>query len=374
MEPSISLETFSFLKMSNDYISVIPAKIVEYNIFLINEISSKLKINKKIIETINRNIFFECINKKIFGKESYFLGFITNHKLKGYKQFSDITNHYVKQFFKINCLISYHYDFNSFDLTNDRLHNNDYFEFIYYIISVYIKKNNDLVDFVNKKINQLMKLNTKLNKYVNYVSFLNQSEISLEVNNYLNKKLSILESDRIIAKYYPEIKELDYTFEESIGKIINKHHFTNIIKNIYGEFGPNHFIKNNSIRFIFNILNMPQGEYNFIKNKLEMIDYIIEKKIDLSKIEYILDNFEKIMEYILDHHFNISFYAHRQKIINEKFHFMRTLYNELIDLGGNKTNEIFTKLLVDKHLGISNKILIFLKKVSTTKTEDLIHL
>jgi len=374
MEPSVSLETFSFLKMSNDYISVIPSKIIDYNIFLINEISSKLKINKKIIETINKNLFSECINKKIFGKESYFLGFINHPKLKNYKQFSDITNRYVKQFFKINCLISYHYDFNSFDLTNDRLHNNDYFEFIYYIISVYIQKNIDLVDFVNKKINQLMKLNTKLNKYVNYVSFLNQSEESLEVNNYLNKKLSILESDRIIMKYYPEIKELDYTFEESIGKIINKYHFNNIIKNIYGEYGSNDFIKNNSLRFIFNILNMPQGEYNFIKNKLEMIDYIIEKKIDLSKIENILENYEKIMDHILDHHFNISFYAHRQKIINENFHFMRTMYNELFALCGNKTNEIFTKLLVDKHLGISNKILIFLKKVSTTKTEDLIHL
>jgi hypothetical protein len=70
----------------------------------------------------------------------------------------------------------------------------------------------------------------------------------------------------------------------------------------------------------------------------------------------------------------MSFYSHRQKIINENFHFMRTMYNELFALCGNKTNEIYTKLLVDKHLGIGNKILIFLKKVSTTKTEDLIHL
>jgi hypothetical protein len=118
---------------------------------------------------------------------------------------------------------------------------------------------------------------------------------------------------------------------------------------------------------------MPQGEYNFIKNKLDIFNYIIEKKIDLVKIENIMDNYEKIMNHILLH-FNMSFYSHRQKIINENFHFMRTMYNELFALCGNKTNEIYTKLLVDKHLGIGNKILIFLKKVSTTKTEDLIHL
>jgi len=368
MEPSISLETFSLLKMSNDYISVIPSKIPDYNIFLINEISSKFKINKTIIETINKNLFSECINKKIFGKQSYFLGFITHPKLKNYRKFSHITNNYVKEFFKINSLTSYYYDFNF-----DKLHNNDYFEFIYYIISVYSQKNKDLVDFVNRNINKLIKLNTKLNKYVNYVSFLNQSEISLEINNYLNNKLTILESDKIITKYYSEIKDLDYTFDESIGKIINKYHFMNIIKNIYGEYGSNHFIKNNSLRFIFNILNMPQGEYNFIKNKLDIFNYIIEKKIDLVKIENIMDNYEKIMNHILLH-FNMSFYSHRQKIINENFHFMRTMYNELFALCGNKTNEIYTKLLVDKHLGIGNKILIFLKKVSTTKTEDLIHL
>lgn len=379
-KPSISCEEYSELKLNSTNIVVIPSKFREYTQKLNEEISSHFKLNKRLIQIIEKKIFLDTLNKKNDGtfyfqnQENNYLSFFYYNSWYSADtvNFSNSTQNHIKKFFKraestqLNFQQSYYPDAK---IKN----NNQYFIFIHGILNFYLFKNKVLIEFVKRNLNKLNKINNLINKFVNFVSFLKQSNNKIEIKKYNSNQLQNNEANKIFLNYYKEIKELRFTYELKIGNIINYHDFKEAILSIYNENNKT-FIKNDFLRFIFHISKFSDGDYNYIENSVKTIENINERKLDINKIEQIISQIEIKKDYVIDRQYDLSFYSHRQKIINDNFHHLRNLYNELKDIVGDKIDDVINHLLLNKFIGLNREIIDFLIKIAKTETKDLIHL
>jgi hypothetical protein len=345
-KPSISCEEYSELKFNTTNIVIIPNKFKEYTQKLNEEISSYFKLNKRLIETIEKKIFLDTLNKKNDGtfyfqnqKNNYLSFFYYNSWYSANTvNFSNSTQNHIKHFFKsrestqLNFQQCYYQDINN---------NNQYFIFIHSILNFYLFKNKELIEFVKRNINKLNKINNLINKFVNFVSFLKQSNNRIEIKKYNSNQLQINEANKVFLTYYKEIKELKFPYELKIGNMINYHDFKDAILAIYNENNKT-FIRNDFLRFIFHITKFSDGDYNYIENSVKTIENINERKLDINKIEQIISQFEIKKDYVIDRQYDLSFYSHRQKIINDDIHHLQNLYNELKDIVGDKIDDIIT--------------------------------
>ena len=269
-KPSVSCEEYSGLKLNTTNIVVIPSKFKEYTQKLNEEISSYFKLNKRLIETIEKKIFLDTLNKKNDGT-FYFQNLENNYYLTFfyYKSwysmdtvnFSNSTQKAIKHFFKRCELTQLNFQKSYYPDTKIN-NNNQYFIFVHAILNFYLFKNKELIEFVERNLNKLNKINNLINKFVNFVSFLKQSNNKIEIKKYNSNQLLSNEANKIFLNYYKDIKELRFPYELKIGNIFNNHDFKETILSIYNENNKS-FINNDFLRFIFNISKYSDGDYNY---------------------------------------------------------------------------------------------------------------
>jgi hypothetical protein len=372
-KPSISLEEYTQMYFSNNFISLNPSKLQKYEKFLINEISSYYKINILIIKKINNNLTIDILNKhNITHQKNHYLSyeFLNTWYSTQTIKFSNKSLYYINKFLSINSLSQYKFDYESLHYSI----NNEYFNFVHNYIYFFIFKINELIDFVNKHSHKLININKKLNKYINYIAYLNQSDNKKIIDNFLRKKIDSHESNKIIIKFTSEIKELELQYRETIGKIFSNFDYKNIIYNLNGERYERSFIKNDVIRFIVYLSKFTKLELKNLEGKNSIYDLIKNKNYDLLKIEEIIKEFQNIAIDILNKNYNLRLYSHRQKIINVDFHYLRNLYNEIKNISSFDAYKIINNLAISKELIFNKNIISFLLKIATTETPNLIYL
>jgi len=72
--------------------------------------------------------------------------------------------------------------------------------------------------------------------------------------------------------------------------------------------------------------------------------------------------------------YDLNLYSHRQKIINDNFHYIRNLYNEISNICSSDTFQIINNLLISDEKYRVNNVISFLLKIATTDTHKLIYL
>jgi hypothetical protein len=235
-------------------------------------------------------------------------------------------------------------------------------------------KINEFIYFINRNINKIININKKLNKTMNYISYLNQTDNKKIIDEFLSKKVNTYGLNKIIIKFAPEIKELELSYSESIGKIFSRFDFKNIVYNIYGVKNSQSFIKDNTIRFIDYLSKFSKMEIKYIEQNNKMLDLIADKKYDLIKIEEIIKDFKSILNKIICNNYDINLYSHRQKIINDNFHHIRNLYNEINNICTSDSFPIINNLIMNKEKNRNKQIVDFLLQVATTPTHELIYI
>jgi len=372
-KPSIKIEDFTQLHFSNIYISLNPSKLIKYEKFLINEISKHFKINHQIIKIIYNNCNIDILNKHNITKQyNYYLTYtILNTRYSSQTiKFSNKTLEHIFEFLSNTKISCYQYDNNSY--SNSK--NNQYFIFIWHYLKFYLFQINNFIQCINIYSNKIININRKLNQTVNYISFLNQSENKKIINNFLRKKVNTYEINNIIIKFFLEIKELDLEYYETIGFIFTRYDYKNIIYNLYGDRFGIHFIKNNTIKFIDYLLKFNKIDIKYLAETNKIIQLIREKDYDFKKIEEIIAEFKIIMDKIIDNYYDLSLYSHRQKIINDHFHYARNLYNQINKICFDNTIDIIYNLLEATEKYRNKEMIDFILKIATTETYDLIYL
>lgn len=370
-KPSIFIEEFIQLHFSNIHISLYPSKLINYEKFLINDISKFLKINNKIIRNIYNNLSMDIFNGHYITNElNYYLTFTTINTWYSPQtiKFSNKTLQYINNFLSKRTLSSFRYDYESSPSSK----NNQYFIFIHTYLNYHIFKIKELIHCINRNINKIININKKLNKTVNYISYLNQSENLNTINNFLRKRISSYEANNVIIKFFPEIKELDLQYNEAMGIIFSRFDYKNIIYNLYGDKYGLKFIKNDSIRFIDYLLRLNKIDIKILEEKNKIINLCTSKDYNFKRIEEIVQEFKNIMDKMSNYDLNL--YSHRQKIINDNFHYIRNLYNEISNICSSDTIQIINTLLISDEKYRINNVISFLLKIANTDTHKLIYL
>jgi hypothetical protein len=175
----------------------IPSKLKEYNNLLIDDLSKYYKINKNIIQIINNNLTGYVLNVPsdvsnyaltIFNNN--FIGFYENSYTKSLS-FTNITMKNINELFKNNNFIEVSFGplFHS---------NTQYHIFIHFVLMFYKAKFDILIDFMKTEYNKLSMVNHKMNKLLNFVSFLNEKKNKEMVNKFVYKKFNEYDYNKIV--------------------------------------------------------------------------------------------------------------------------------------------------------------------------------
>jgi hypothetical protein len=301
---------------------------------------------------------------------NYYLRFITINTWYSTQtiKFDNKTLQHIHNFLSKRSQTSLRYDYESLPSSK----NNQYFIFIHNYLNYHIFKIKEFIYCVNRYINNIININKKLNKIVNYISYLNQSENQNIIKNFLRKRITSYEANKIIIKFSPEIKDLDLKYNEAIGIIFSRFDFKSIIYKLYGDNYGFKFIKNDTIRFIDYLLKFNKIDIKILEENNKIINLCIEKNYNLIRIEEIIQEFKNIMDKIIIYDLNL--YSHRQKIINDNFHYIRNLYNEISNICASDTYQIINNLIISEEKHRINNVISFLLQIATTDTHKLIYL
>lgn len=348
----------------------IPSQFKKFNDKIIIEIASYYKINIKIIELIDNNLttyilnsrnqITKCINN--LSNNRYF-GFYINPETK-IRNFDKEMLNDIKNLLNINTL--YQIDFYHL--------NDEYSFFVDFIILFYRHKCARLIELVNININKIISINNKVNKIINFVSFLKEKKNQKIVDDLVFRRVDVYNQNKIILQFYDEVKDLEIEQNEVINNIFTKHDLRVVTFNLFGnKYRKFEYNKNNYLSFIYKLLNINKSQFNIIKKEVETIDSIISK---IGNARIIYDIIYKINEIELEINYlnyNVKLYVHRQRIINDYSKYLKTLHFSLIEkIGTNLTNEVFHNLIIVKKY--KQDVIRFLYTIIHTNSEDFITL
>jgi hypothetical protein len=348
----------------------VPSQLKKYNNKIINEIASYYKINLKIIELIDNNLTIHILNSRNqvtkcidnLSNNSYF-GFYINYETN-IRSFDKSMQTDIKNVLNINTL--YQIDFYK--------HNNEYSYFVDFILFFYRHKCARLIDLVNTNINKIISINNKVNKIINFVSFLKEKKNQKIVDDLVFRRIDEYNQNKIILQFYDEVKDLEIESNEVIYNIFTRHDLRvvtfNLLGNKYKRTGYN---KNSYLSFVYKLLSISKVEFNNIKKEIDTIDSIKSK---IENIKIIYDIINKINEIELEINYlnyNVKLYVHRQRIINDYSKYLKTLHTNLIEnIGKSLTNEVIHNLIIAKKN--NQEVIRFLYTIIQTNSEDFITL
>jgi hypothetical protein len=348
----------------------IPSQFKKFNDKIIIEIASYYKINIKIIELIDNNLtthilnsrnqITKCINNL---SNNRFFGFYINPETK-IRNFDKEMLNDIKNLLNINIL--YQIDFYHL--------NDEYSFFVDFILLFYRHKCARLIELVNTNINKIISINNKVNKIINFVSFLKEKKNQKIVDDLVFRRVDEYNQNKIILQFYDEVKDLEIEQNEVINNIFTKHDLRVVTFNLFGNrYKKFEYNKNNYLSFIYKLLNINKSQFNLIKKEVETIDSIISK---IGNARIIYDIIYKINEIELEINYlnyNVKLYVHRQRIINDYSKYLKTLHFNMIEkIGPTLTNEVFHNLIIAKKY--KQDVIRFLYTIIHTNSEDFITL
>ena len=350
--------------------SFVPLKLKQFNDKIVSELASYYKIHINIIKVINHNLMIDILNSKNIItdliqrlSDNKFFGLHINYE-KNYRIFNNKMNQYINNFL------------NNKDFYEVRFYQtyDEYNAFVDFIFSFYKYKCYILIDLVNFNSNKIISINNKVNKILNFVSFLKQKKNTKVVTDFVYRRINEYEQNKIILQYYDELKELELYSEDIIDNIFLRHDLRQVTFNILGnKFKINQYNKNDYLSFIYKILNFSKTEITSIKREIATVDLIKNKVVDINfifDIIYKINSVESEINYL---NYNIRLYVHRQKIIQDYSKYLKTLYNSFVEKVGNElSDDIFHNLIINKKY--NSNVMRFIYSVIKTRTEDLILL
>lgn len=352
----------------------IPSKLKEYNNLLIDDLSKYYKINKNIIQIINNNLTGYVLNVPsdvsnyaltIFNNN--FIGFYENNSTKSLC-FTNITMKNINELLKNNNFIEVSF--------GPLFHGNtQYHIFVHFVLMFYKAKFDILIDFMKTEYNQLSIVNHKMNKLLNFVSFLNEKKNKEMVNKFVYRKLNEYDYNKIVVNHYDDIIILDMVYDEST-RFFNRSHYRNaLIREIdkTNKVYKSH-IKNPNLNFIFKIMDFSKQEITNIKKELITIDLCKERlKDNYQLVPIFIDKLKMIEFEIYNYNYDLQLYVHRQRIIHDYSKYLKTLYNDFkAKINEELTNDVIHTLIINKCR--DKRINNFILKIIKTDTENLIYL
>jgi len=344
----------------------IPSQFKKFNDKIIIEIASYYKINIKIIELIDNNLtthilnsrnqITKCINNL---SNNRFFGFYINPETK-IRNFDKEMLNDIKNLLNINIL--YQIDFYHL--------NDEYSFFVDFILLFYRHKCARLIELVNTNINKIISINNKVNKIINFVSFLKEKKNQKIVDDFVFRRVDEYNQNKIILQFYDEVKDLEIEQNEVINNIFTRHDLRvvtfNILGNNYKKFGYN---KNYYLSFIYKLLNISKSQFNIIKKEVETINKLENTNI-IYDIIYKINEIESEINYL---NYDVKLYVHRQRIINDYSKYLKTLHANMIEkIGITLTNEVVNNLIIAKKY--KQDVIRFLYIIIHTRSEDFITL
>ena len=199
--PSMEVDTFIkkeqiIYNYQQNMYRFIPSKLKDYNNLLIDDLSKYYKINKNIIHIINNNLIGYVLNSSS-DVSNYAYTIVNNNYIKFYKNtytnslyFNNISMKNINELFKKKNFVEVSFG----PFFHEKTHYNI---FIHFVLMFYKAKFEILIDFIKTEYSKLLTVNHKMNKILNYVSFLNENKNKELVNKFVFKKrkrLALLES------------------------------------------------------------------------------------------------------------------------------------------------------------------------------------
>jgi len=359
--PDNTMENFiNYSILPNGNYSLVPFKIKEYNNKIINELANYYKININIIKLINHNLMINILNSKNLISDSIdklngnrYIGLYVNYE-KNYRTFDNRMNK----------------DINDF-LNKKEFHQNfdDYSIFVDFIFRYYKYKYTCLIVLINFHFKKIISINNKVNKILNFVSFLKQKKNRKIVTDFVYKRIDEYEQNKIILQYYDELRELELNKVDIINNIFSRHDLRQVTFLIL----KNQNNKNDNLSFIYKILSFNKSEITNIKKEITTLDLIKNKLGDFNFIFDTINKINSIESEINYLNYNINLYVHRQKIVNNYSKYLKTLYNYIVEKVGYKlSDDIYYNLIINKKH--KPNVMKFLFSIIKTKSEDLILL
>ena len=344
----------------------IPSQFKKFNDKIIIEIANYYKINLKIIELIDNNLTSHILNSRNqitnsinnLSNNRYF-GFHINYDTK-IRTFDKEMLNDIKNLLNINTL--YQIDFYQV--------NDEYSFFVDFIMLFYRHKCARLIELVNANIYKIISINNKVNKIINFVSFLKEKKNQKYVDDLVFRRVDEYNQNKIILQFYDEVKDLEIEPNEVINNIFTRHDLRvvtfNILGNKYKKFAYN---KNYYLSFVYKLLNISKFQFNNIKKEVETINKIENINI-IYDIIYRINEIESEINYL---NYNVKLYVHRQRIINDYSKYLKTLHSNMIEkIGVTLTNEVVNNLIIAKKY--KQDVIRFLYIIIHTRSEDFITL